>query len=376
MEVKAMNCKEMKNFILECDGKIEKLNVAASVITELRSHLASCKKCAEAQERMLKMTASIASDKVEVPANLASDIINKVIPRKSAVLKVDTAPANEPSIMDRIAAALGMTRERFSFAAGFAVVAAAVIFGYQHFSNDANTPEKIADNKIEVNVAPQPVEPKFKKNNGIAERIAVIPEKVEPKFKKSIIGIERGSIAGGVKEPVLNEFYFVEGPEDLKISYKSAAAIILKHNSKFKMTDTGLVIKNGIAQIEVTPKVLNSFTVTTPDAFVEVTGTKFTVSRVLDETEVGVQLGSVRVTDTASGEKFNLTAGAKKLITKKAVKKQAEHIEEIFAETTAVSLGASTAEAALIEKTAETKIQSTTINNVINNLKSGNGEIK
>ncbi len=375
MEVKAMNCREMKNLIIECDGRIEKLDASAGVIAELRSHLASCQKCAEAQERMLKMTATLASDKVEVPANLASDIINKVIPKRSAALKVEVAPSDEPSIIDRIAAALGLTRERFSFAAGFAVVAAAVIFGYQYLSNDANNTEKIAENN-KINIVPQPVEPKFKKNNGIPERIASVPDKVEPKFKKSIISIERGSIAGGIKEPKLDKFYFVEGPEDLKLSYKSAAAIILKHNTKFKMTDNGLVIKNGIAQIEVTPKALNIFTVTTPDAFVEVTGTKFSVSRISDETEVDVQLGSVKVTDTASGDTFNLGAGAKKLVTKKTSQKPAVHIQQIFVETTAVSLDAPTYEAELIKKTVETKIQSTTINNVIDNLKSGSGEIK
>ncbi|HOD42729.1 MAG TPA: hypothetical protein PKL57_19420, partial [Candidatus Wallbacteria bacterium] len=71
MEVRIMNCGEIRDIIIEYNGKIEGAGIKPEVTAEINSHLVSCRKCALARERMLDMSAKIACDKVEIPANLA-----------------------------------------------------------------------------------------------------------------------------------------------------------------------------------------------------------------------------------------------------------------------------------------------------------------
>lgn len=397
MEVSMMDCRDIKNLIIECDGRLEKLGLASDRLAEVKAHIAACKDCAFAMERMARMMSAISGDRVEVPKDLAADIIAKVLPSKqkaSAPAKpaqalVSEPPKARPSIeepgfIDRIAAALGLTRDRFAFAAGLAGLIAVVAISYALMA-DKGTESRIAIKKDVI--IEQPAENKFKKAPEAPREIAVAPQtpqapdKKEQKFKKSLFTIEAGKIAGGVTEPRPNTFYSVSGVNDLRLAYKGAATINLKVESKFKMTDTGLVIKNGIAQIEVTPKALAVFTVTTPDAFVEVTGTKFTVSRINEETEVAVAAGSVRVTDMQNGEVANLAAGAKKVVSKKAAAKKINEVEAMFdetpAETAAVELTTGTAEIGIAPLvTVEINVESNKINDMMNKLKNGGSEIK
>jgi hypothetical protein len=316
-----MNCGEIKDLIIEYNGKLESAKLKPEVLAEANSHLASCKKCALAKERMTAMTAKLADDKVEIPANLAADIISRVIPSaEQARPKIKAFPQPERGFIDKLAELFGMSSNKFAFAmsAVFLGVIAISLFVYGYGMKAGDQSGKIADNKnieINENIIKDPVDKKFKKiDGGDPKNVASKDEEIDKKFKKSIFTVESGAVANLTGEYKLNESYQVKQGEDLSINYKKVAQIIIKTNSKFKVNDEGIILESGMVSVDLKPKSLAGFKVLTPESVVEVVGTVFSVSSSDNKTEVIVKRGCVKVTDLKTKEIHTLNAGDSKTV--------------------------------------------------------------
>ena len=321
MEVRIMNCGEIRDLIIEYNGRLESAKLKPEVLSEVKSHLASCKKCALAKERMSEMTAKISADKVEVPANLAADIISRVIPSaEQARPKIKAFAQPERSFIDKLAELLGMSPKNFAFSmsAVFIGIIAVSLLLYNYGMKAGDQSGKIAGNKnieINENIIKDPVDKKFKKiEDADPKNVAAKDEQIDKKFKKSIFTVESGAVADLTGEYRLNETYQVKQGEDLGINYKKVAQIIIKTNSKFKVNDEGIILESGMVSVDLKPKSLAGFKVVTPESVVEVVGTVFSVSSSNNKTEVSVKRGCVKVTDLKTKECYTLNAGDSKTV--------------------------------------------------------------
>ena len=348
-----MNCGEIKDLIIEYNGKIESAKIGPELAAELNSHLASCAACALIKQRMLDMNARIASDKIDIPANLAADIISRVIPVAERVKpKIKTFSQPEPGFIEKIAEFLGITPKNLAFAMPVVVLAAAALwmFIYSYGLKSGDSVDKFAGIKgIEVNetinLAKDPDEKKFKEISGDSQKnIAAAGEEIEKKFKKNIFAVERGAVANFSGEYKTDETYQVKAGEDLVISYKKVAELIIKTDSKFKINDDGIILESGMVSVDLKPKSLSKFSVVTPESLVEVVGTIFSVASSNGKTEVIVKNGCVKVTDLKTKEFSLLTAGGSKIILSAAeVKKTDETAPVIIEYGTGVNGGSNNA---------------------------------
>lgn len=362
MEVRIMNCGEIKNLIIEYDGKLESAKLKPEVMAEVKSHLASCKNCSLAKARMAEMTAKIAADRVEVPANLVADIISRVIPaseQQQTRPKIITVARPEPGFIERLAAAFGLSPRNFAFAMSAVFLAAIAVgillYGYGLKAGDESG--KIADNKnvrIDENAIKDPVEKKFKKvEPGDAKNVAFKEDEIEKKFKKSIFTVESGSVANLDGEYRTGELYQVKHGEDLSINYKKVAQILIKTNSKFKVNDEGIILESGMVSVDLKPKSLAGFKVSTPEAVVEVVGTVFKVSSAGGRTEVSVERGCVKVTDLKTKEVHTLNAGDSKAVTVSGGAVKAESTAPVMIEYGATGATTEASHAAGVQSTSE-----------------------
>ncbi|HOT74872.1 MAG TPA: FecR family protein [Candidatus Wallbacteria bacterium] len=324
MEVRIMNCGEIRDFIIEYNGRIEGAGIKPEITAEINSHLVSCRKCALARERMLDMSAKIASDKVEIPANLASSIISKVIPAaEPAKPKIKTVGPTEISFIDKIAELFGISSRNFAFAMSAVVLAALAIslILYNHGLKSGGEAERIADSKgvtQQENIVKEPADKKFKKiENELSKNMtAANNEEIEKKFKRSIFTVESGAVANLTGEYRENELYQVKHGEDLVITYKKVAEVIIKTDSKFKVNDEGIILESGMVSVDLKPKSLPGFSVTTPESVVEVVGTIFSVASSNNKTEVIVKKGCVKVTDIKTKNFSLVNAGESKTVSR------------------------------------------------------------
>jgi len=329
MEVRIMNCGEIRDIIIEYNGKIEGAGIKPEVTAEINSHLVSCRKCVLARERMLDMSAKIACDKVEIPVNLASGIISKVIPAAAepAKPKIKTVGPTEISFIDKIAELFGVSSGNFAFAMSAVVLAALAIslILYNHGLKSGGEAERIANSKgvpANENIIKEPADKKFKKieNEPSKNMTAANNEETEKKFKRSIFTVESGAVANLTGEYKENELYQVKQGEDLVITYKKVAEVIIKTNSKFKVNDEGIILESGMVSVDLKPKSLPGFSVATPESVVEVVGTIFSVASSDNKTEVIVKKGCVKVTDIKTKAFSLVNAGESKAV----VSRQAE----------------------------------------------------
>ncbi len=336
-----MNCGEIKDLIIEYNGKIDGARIGSGLAAELNSHLASCAACALVKQRMLDMNASIASDKIDIPANLAADIMSRVIPSaERAKSKVKTFSRPEPGFIEKIAGLLGITPKNLAFALPVIVLAATalcvLIYSYGLKSDDSV--DKFAGVKNgEVNetitLAKDPAEKKFKKIIGDSQKtIAAAGEEVDKKFKKNIFTVERGAVANFSGEYKTDEIYQVKTGENLVISYKKVAELIIKTDSKFKINDDGIILESGMVSVDLKPESLSKFSVITPESVVEVVGTVFSVASYNSKTEVSVKNGCVKVTDLKTKEFSLLTAGGSKIISSEGEVKNIDETAPVIIE--------------------------------------------
>ncbi len=336
-----MNCGEIKDLIIEYNGKIDGAKIGSGLAAEINAHLASCAACASVQQRMLDMNASIASDKIDIPANLAAEIISRVIPAaERAKPKIKTFSRPEPGFIEKIAEFLGITPGNLAFAMPVIILAAAALgmLIYSYGLKSADSPDKLAEvKKFEVNETINPAkdqaEKKFKKINDDSQKtLAAAGEEVEKKFKKNIFTVERGAVANFSGEYKNDETYQVKSDEDLVINYKKVAELIIKTDSKFKINDDGIILESGMVSVDLKPKSLSKFSVVTPESVVEVVGTVFSVASSNGKTEVSVKNGCVKVTDLKTKESSLLTAGGSKIISSSAEVKKIDETAPVIIE--------------------------------------------
>ncbi len=319
-----MNCGKVKDIIIEYNGKIESAKLGPDLSAELNSHIASCAACALLKQRALDMSARIASDKVDMPANLAADIISRVIPAgERSKPKIKTFSRPEPGFIEKIAELFGIVPKSMAFAMPVIVLAAIalslLIYSYGLKSgDDADKLAGIKNAGVNENInltKKDPVENKFKKIGGDSQNaIAAGETEIEKKFKKTIFTVERGSVVNFSGEYRIDETYQVKAGEDLVISYKKVAELIIKTDSKFKINDDGVILQSGMVSVDLKPGSLSKFSVVTPESVVEVAGTIFSVASSNNKTEVRVKAGCVKVIDLKTKGSFLLTAGGSKIV--------------------------------------------------------------
>lgn len=368
MEVNDMKCSEVKNFIIESDGKFEKLSVPASILAELNSHVSSCEKCSALRQRMNEMTSAIVTDRVPETPGLAAEIARKVIAQKTAAQKT----AETPGFFEKIAGLLGIGRESLvpAFSAIALILAVCSIAGYLYLKSEEQTAGRIASGGTEKKL----VEPaSVKKQVAVMENeIKTANGAAKEEIKKTaapFVTVASGKFAGTVPEDFSGRLKAAEGAE-LKINYKNSVSLAFSPETKFSFTGSGVEIETGSVAADVYVK--THFAVATPEAIAEVSGTAFSVSRANGETQIAVTQGTVRVTDLISCEVTNLAAGSKKSVSSKKQHKEARRApEELAAATASVALTAETSETLLHGDTVETKADTKVIN-LIDKLKNDN----
>jgi len=371
-----MDCKTAKDIIIEYNGKPETAKLKPEILSAFNSHMASCKACSLSKERMCELTSKIMADKIEMPANIAANIINKVIP-KPVDVKIKTFTHPEPGFIEKIAAVFGLTSRNLSLAFSVIVLSLFTAAAFIHYNSSKEITDK---EQLSVKSQPQnneiagkaPVENKFKKNE--EKFIAQPNDPHEKKFKKDIFTIESGELANCSNNECKTDFlYEVKNGSELRISYKNAAEIIIKENSKFKINDKGMFLECGLVNVDLKPKTLEGFSVLTPESHVEVVGTMFSVSRYSEKTEVSVKKGTVRVTEIESKDSKLLNAGNSISVSKTIKKVNSSDEKKENHETSSVALShaqsSSSTSEAIINHTVEVKIEPTNIKGVINTFK-------
>jgi len=363
MEVNDMNCAEVKKSIIEADGKFEKLAVSAATLAELNSHISSCEKCASLKRRMIEMTSAIALDRVPETPGLAAEISRRIFQPKQAPVIVQS----EPGFFEKLASLLGIGREGFSpaFSAIAILLVVGAIAGYLYVKSLDSENGIIAVNETNKNQ----INPEVPKKQAVAVKENIVtPKEEQKKNNVGIFTVSSGKLAGNVPADFSGRLSVAEDSE-LKFNYKNAVNIALTPGTRFSFVGAGIELESGSLSADVYVK--TKFTVATPEAIVEVTGTRFTVSRTNGETEISVTQGNVRVTDLVCCEVSSLTAGCKKSVSTKKHKKEPLKSIETIHETSPVVINAVTSEIVLHDDTVEVK-SDTKVINLIDKLKNDN----
>ncbi|MEZ7891890.1 MAG: FecR family protein [Candidatus Wallbacteria bacterium] len=383
-----INCKSIKNLIIECGGDLKKLTIAKSEVDALAAHINNCPECSKVMSRLSALEKLVAEDKIPaVPPAIASKIMARIAAEQNKCVQkkvLAVTNAEEMTLIEKMAALFLPKENRvWAYSIVIIIMAAALFLTLTH---ENNIPKENVIVKAGDKNPPETIDNKFKNNQPISnqnQNIAILENKAgtisndDKKFKKCGFIVENGKLAAAGSD----DEYLSNPAADLKVNYNGLATVIINRDSKFKFRDSGIDLAAGSLNIDIFVKNVIKFSVSTPESLVEVTGTKFSVSRKNNITEVSVQQGSVKVTNKITGTSEILKHGDKKIINKilkfqeksnEAQTSEAAIKNSIPLQTAGVELSTrKTDEATLKTDTKEIR-NDTKVNNLIDKLKTNN----